>query len=385
MNDNVDFIYCDRCGNKMRADQRCCIKCGNINFLNQDNQSMEKFAKKAEQSVLNNSFVKNKFIKDSAAIDSVMYADKAGNRGLCLLFNFIIYVISLFILFVFGKNSIPAASYNYVVAILFVVVTYIHFILLAMQLVYMKANKRWWAVFVPFYDLFQWFDITMGNGWLSLLSYIPFVGSVFLLISFYKMGEKFGKNKLLCLIFPYIMIIILAFGIDVYYKGVNFIFSKKDKEKTLSREYKVNNFIIKYVLLITIIVGGVFGYNYINLKLKNYFIENVNIIVDYVEEKVEKGAFVCSTYNSNGILYFKFDNASSDFNCDLPARHDVILNRYSGYIKVVKDGDGYKYYASVTNGLYGVVDVEFDTLDSSDVSFIKDIYIDINDGLCNVY
>lgn len=38
-----DIIFCDRCGAEMKKNQRCCIKCGNINYSNPENASMRKF------------------------------------------------------------------------------------------------------------------------------------------------------------------------------------------------------------------------------------------------------------------------------------------------------------------------------------------------------
>ena len=47
MNDQEEKVYCTRCGAPMKKSARCCLKCGNLNYLNNANDSMNAFMKEA--------------------------------------------------------------------------------------------------------------------------------------------------------------------------------------------------------------------------------------------------------------------------------------------------------------------------------------------------
>ena len=49
-----EIIVCSACGAKMKKSQRCCMKCGQLNYSHPENASMLKFA---NNSVNNNSYV----------------------------------------------------------------------------------------------------------------------------------------------------------------------------------------------------------------------------------------------------------------------------------------------------------------------------------------
>lgn len=64
----------------------------------------------------------------------------------------------------------------------------------AMWKIYVKADKPGWACIVPFYSQYCLCDITFGNGWLFLLSFVPCVNYVMAVIIFFKLAKAFGQG-----------------------------------------------------------------------------------------------------------------------------------------------------------------------------------------------
>ena len=109
----------------------------------------------------------------------------------------------------------------------FLIVYYIVFLALAILMIvaqwkiFVKAGKPGWASIVPFYNFYCLFDVTFGNGWLFLLTFVPCVGVVMNIIMYVKLEQAFGKSGAFAvgLIFlPYIFMAILGFG-DAQYNG----------------------------------------------------------------------------------------------------------------------------------------------------------------------
>jgi len=72
------------------------------------------------------------------------------------------------------------------------------FMIICIWKVYKKAGKPGWASIVPIYNIWVLFEITGFNGALSLLTFIPFVGTiivaVFSIISNFRLAKCFGKD-----------------------------------------------------------------------------------------------------------------------------------------------------------------------------------------------
>ena len=104
------------------------------------------------------------------------------------------------------------------------------FSIIVMWKLFEKAGKPGWASIVPFYNLYVFFEITWGNGWLFLLillSIIPIVGSiafcVIMIITMVKLAKVFGKSGGFAVGLIFLSLIfeaILAFG-DSKYIGVD--------------------------------------------------------------------------------------------------------------------------------------------------------------------
>ncbi len=88
-------------------------------------------------------------------------------------------------------------------------------LIVAQWKIFVKAGKPGWGAIVPFYNLYCLFDMSFGNGWLFLLTFVPCVGVVMNIIMYVKLSQAFGMSGAFAvgLIFlPYIFMPILGFG-----------------------------------------------------------------------------------------------------------------------------------------------------------------------------
>ena len=96
-------------------------------------------------------------------------------------------------------------------------------VIVSMWFIFQKANEPGWAALVPFYNTYELFKITWGNGWMFLLLLIPIANIVIEIITMVKLAKAFGKGGgWACgLIFlPIIFMPITAFSKDIVYVGV---------------------------------------------------------------------------------------------------------------------------------------------------------------------
>jgi hypothetical protein len=87
--------------------------------------------------------------------------------------------------------------------------------------IFTKAGKPGWAALIPIYNTLVQLEI-LGREWIwILLMLIPGVNLVIMVVMMMDLAKVFGKDSsfgCLMVIFPYIMIPILAFG-DAKYLG----------------------------------------------------------------------------------------------------------------------------------------------------------------------
>lgn len=370
MDEENEFIYCKKCGSKMRKVQRCCLKCGAINYLNEENDSMESFQQKADEA--KEKIKKDyRFVSSEDVPDRVFLAKHAGSKTLCLLLNIIVYLIPIALFFLLQPvpiNKELVLDYKY--SLILFSYTYIWFLILGLQLLYMKTDKRWWSVFVPFYSVYNWFDITMHNGWLMFVFFIPIVGEVLFFISLWNLGERFERNKFLCLVVPFIMVPLISYNDDCIYDGITYTFSNESSnEKAIMKNYKLNSGLSKYMIFITVICLIINGYYWGREYIKYKYVRDVKIIL----EKTKKSELDCNNIidpNSFvGEYYISFYNASEDLEVELPSKYDVFYKSYNGYIKVVNTNGEKKYYINMTNGYYGVRNKTISQIKKEDIEY----------------
>lgn len=88
---------------------------------------------------------------------------------------------------------------------------------------YRRGYCPGWACLIPFYNLYCYFKIAYGNGWLFLLSFVPIVNVVMAVATPFMIAKNYGKGfffGLGFLFFPFFFRAVIAFG-DLYYCGPN--------------------------------------------------------------------------------------------------------------------------------------------------------------------
>lgn len=260
-------IVCSRCGAEMKKSQRCCIKCGNINYSHPDNASMLKYANNG----VNNSYVVGGGTVVSptvtTSIDSKFnytVSSSAGNKTTCVFINiflFILCVIGVFLtIYNTGDDVFDViTSSNFMIGVL--AFTIWDLTLIGLQFLFMKANKPWWGVFIPIYDLYAYFDITMEKGWMFLLAFIPGVNFIVYLIASFNLGKKFGYSGLFSLLLLPIAIIVMGFNTATCYDGIYYIpEGNNSTDKKLDKDYKINKFVLIFFGIIAAVCIGMIAY-----------------------------------------------------------------------------------------------------------------------------
>lgn len=93
--------------------------------------------------------------------------------------------------------------------------------MIAMWKIYVKAGRPGWGAIVPVYNSYLMFDLALGNGWLFLTMFLPFVNLYFGIKCYVALAKKFGYPwtfALGLLFLGPVFFLILAFG-DCTYEG----------------------------------------------------------------------------------------------------------------------------------------------------------------------
>jgi hypothetical protein len=125
-----------------------------------------------------------------------------------------------------NTNTNSSLSGGVIAAIVIASLILAIFFIIVMWRVFKKAGRPGWAAIIPIYNTWVLFEISGKPGWWVLLSFIPFVGSLVLLvlyiIAMLELAKRFSKSTVFAvfglIIFSFIGFIMLAFG-DAKYKG----------------------------------------------------------------------------------------------------------------------------------------------------------------------
>lgn len=359
MNNNDNTIYCSRCGAEMRADSRYCMKCGNLNYEHPENQDMKKFLGKNQ--VTSYEVGSGNFIlgtKDSSQVTQSI-ANNTGNKVLAFSLTF-----GLYLLIIISNLLLSLSSCNFdymkIATTTFPIVTIIISIsflfIYSMELLFMKANKRWWAGLIPIYNCMILAEMAFNKKKLGLLSIIPIVNIVFILVVFYKIGEKFKYNGILTALLFLFMIPVIGFGSNAY-DGRTFV-TVEEKNAT-EKDYKRKNvFLFTTLLLLLIGVGLTIYNNMTNVKESSesmgnsYYIYASKTFVKKLDKAIASGKISCDPekdITQDGVYYIYSPDIGDDFGLFLSITREGI----EGYVKVVNVGGQRQYYVSLTDGTKG--------------------------------
>lgn len=89
----------------------------------------------------------------------------------------------------------------------------------SMWLVYAKAGRSGWLIFIPIVNIIVLLRIAKQPDWHILLLFIPVVNIVIAVLLWIALGRAFGKSNLFGLgliFFNWIFVMILAFGQSEY-------------------------------------------------------------------------------------------------------------------------------------------------------------------------
>ena len=115
----------------------------------------------------------------------------------------------------------------------FVVSLLLFFIIIAgFWFLFKKAGEKGWKSIIPFYNFYILFQIADLNPWLSLLLYLPIVGTVMSILMYIKLAKAFGQGTgfaIGLILFPPIFVWLLAASNKYEYqlaKGKNIPFGE---------------------------------------------------------------------------------------------------------------------------------------------------------------
>lgn len=369
-NGNDGYVFtCSRCGSEMNSNSRYCMKCGNLNPNHPDNKAMSKYLGKETYEFKNNQQVLSQVNANiiTAKSGEIAFASHSGNYNLCFFINIILYILSIgATVFYFYNacnsdfNAIVHSECYYYVAI--ITISFLN--LYAMELLFMKMNRQWWLSLIPVVNIFVFASVLQENKWLNLLLLVPVVGEIYYIYLYCKMLKAFKKSIILGLLFPGIMLLVIAFGSapfnNLYYVSGRGSLEKEYKKK---RVFLVLSIVIIVISIITFIYGNA---SEISIKIdtnkRNRYVTTAKKLVESISNHVENDNYHC-IYDSD-TLYFYYENVfeSSAFG------FDSFSKPIEGYVKVLvtNNYDGsksYQYFVSMTDNTYGFEEIAIEELD----------------------
>ncbi len=352
-------IYCSKCGAEMNSNSRYCMKCGNLNYEHEANKGMRRFMPKKRKKYQvgsgmhfsNSDTSNNKNLRMSVST-------KTGNKTFCFLLNFGIYIALIVLSFIASTglslelDTIMASAFPKFAVAFSLFFLYIY----AFELIFMKCNRAWWEALIPFYNYLVLGEIVFENKWIGALFFIPGVNVIFLCVTFYKLGESFNVNKVLCAILPIIYLPILGFGSSLYN---GYMYVSSDSQRETEKEYQYRK-IFFFSILGFLIIGLVFLFmnSFSRTDGKKSFIDGYyftyasHSIVSEVEKKIANGDVNCkyeSYDEKSGVYYFSFGSVGERTFLLLYSMREPI----KGYVKVDNTSGESKVYVSLSDGTFG--------------------------------
>jgi hypothetical protein len=121
--------------------------------------------------------------------------------------------------------------------------------LISLRKIFIKANQRAWASWVPMYNAYVTLKISEKPGWWLLLLFIPIINWVIIILTMVGLAENFGKKGGFAFGLSFVNMIffpILAFGDAEYIGGYG------DRVQILPPIVNTGKFVVGFM-------GGIFG------------------------------------------------------------------------------------------------------------------------------
>ena len=387
-----EMITCDRCGAVYKKSMRYCMKCGRLNYSHPDNASMLKYEPKNGEDIKRFNDDKDETLSFESPFKYSL-ALKAGRKTSCIIFN-ILFLIVLFIgVFLFFYNRYGDLTSTISSNQFYVVIAALIFFQLesiAVQFMYMKANKPWWSFFVPFYNLYVYFDIVMKKKLYFLFLFIPVYGTYVLFKSLYDLGKSFGYSGWLVVFLPFVMIPIIAFNTAASYNGIYYVEERRRMgENVLAEDHMKNKTIL--VVMLTLIFASFGALVFFNFKFLSILYEKQKMIlvapkiIRFVEDDMQRTGYVCSNnfniYTDDGAYYIPFGIVGYDFGSEFNNSYE----EYKGYVKVMKSLGKEVYSISLYNDKVGMKEASLKSIKNGNAVVEENFITVIPDGSVTCY
>ena len=394
MNEDKGYtIFCSRCGAEMNSNSRYCMKCGNLNYDHKDNEKMKPFLKKQKSTTYQvgaGAFMNNDDQNNNGSL-KVGIANNTGSSTLCFFVNYLIYVFSIGILFLFVRQT-GVVDFNSLAISFFptisIIISFIFLYIYSVELLFMKCNKRWWDGLIPIYNLFILAEITFQNKKFGFICLVPIIGEIFILVMLYKLGEHFKYRGLLVVLLPFIFIPIIGFGTHTY-KGYSFVESNNDKSS--ERDYRYKKIALTTICLV--ILFAIVCLLFANItQVKNtskkaseyYYVYAGKKMGEKIKSNINSGNIHCERKNyssENGVYYFYYSDVRDIVYLPFYYMREII----SGYVKVVNVDGKSQYFVSLTDGIYGYPETPLEEIGDNVIVEFPNLYIDTDNlNMCNV-
>ena len=381
----MEKVFCPRCGKEMNSNSRYCTNCGYLNPNDPANQSIKKYisvdSKNSYQVGSGETIVK----EDNQITTSI--ASNTGNKKVCFIVNYLIYMLIIILSFfiVVGNKNIDLeiiknSVFPYIAFITSIVFLYVY----SMELVFMKANKRWWYALIPFFNLFILSDIVYKKKKLGIVLLIPIIGQLFFIVTLYKLAVKFKCNGLLTILFPIIFIPIMGFGSRLY-EGIHYA----DEDRTLENDYKRKKVFFISIVIFIVIGGGLLFWKNINeimtktTELKySYYVNATEKIIKKTSQLANENYLECDEYSYNGKYgryYIEYADIGEVAYIPLHAYKDVI----SAYVIIDNTSGSSKYSISISDGTYGYPETLYDDVSVDSIVPYKEIVKRTDINICH--
>ena len=360
MNDDELITYCSRCGAEMKKSARYCLKCGNLNYDHPDNEKYKKFEKHSGSMFYR---VGSKKSIEKVENGSLALGSKMGGKNLCFWVNMfaflLVMVITIIIAVVKYSDSLLLIVYsNFPVIWLIICIYFLLFY--GMELMFMKANKPWYGVFIPIYNLLLIAEMAMEKRIWALLFLVPF-GPFYLN---YKLGQRFGGRGIKTLIFGCIDYLVIGYSSSVLYDGYHYV-DNLDLDNA-EKDYGKKSITRKIIIFVFIASIGMFiASNFtsfmrtIDTASKELFVKQAERLVSKTEKSIEKGTYSCDSSTTrmlgNGTYYFVYNDT---------AEYGVGNHETFGYVKVIKNGDKLDMRVYITSDKMTIKEAKLENITS---------------------
>lgn len=99
--------------------------------------------------------------------------------------------------------------YSNILSYLIVILAVFVFSVIVYWKIFTKAGEDGWKSMIPIYNSYTLYKITYGNGWLFLLTLIPYLGFFIGLKQKFDLAKVYGKG--------------IGFGIGIFFLGIIFL------------------------------------------------------------------------------------------------------------------------------------------------------------------